>query len=184
MTISKDMISKPTLLISTISLVVILILGIGSQSNLLNPVQQQIVHGQEEGTSDTSTGDVASSGCHPSTEACTPSDLLLNDDDTVLCDPSLGDDCSQYLNQPMTTSSEGCDPTIASCPPEEEMTTGGAEQNTTTTNETLQQGCDPTIASCPPEEEMTTGGAEQNTTTTNETLQQGCDPTIASCPPE
>ena len=44
-----------------------------------------------------------SSGCLLSTESCSVSDVLLNDDNSILCDPSNGTDCTLYLNSSQVT---------------------------------------------------------------------------------
>ena len=46
------------------------------------------------------------SGCLLSTESCSVSDVLLNDDNSILCDPSNGTDCTLYLNSSQVTPSD------------------------------------------------------------------------------
>ena len=50
---------------------------------------EEITSGQDVGTC---TNGGKSSECHPSSEACSASDILLNNDGSVLCDPTVGTD--------------------------------------------------------------------------------------------
>ena len=46
------------------------------------------------------------SGSLLSTGSCSVSDVLLNDDNSILCDPSNGTDCTLYLNSSQVTPSD------------------------------------------------------------------------------
>ena len=92
---------------SAILLVIILLLGTGSVVGLSNLSPQKIyaqtdssngTDGTANTTEDTLGAGGAISGCFLSTGSCSVSDVLLNDDNSILCDPSNGTNCTLYLN--------------------------------------------------------------------------------------
>ncbi len=128
LTIRRSIVNKQILqATSAIFLIVILILNIGSIASI-NLVQQRVYAQEDSPDTESTDGSTAISdttsqiaGCHPSTEACSVSDLLLNDDDSVLCDPTQGTDCSPYLNPP---AQEASDQGNTGAPPADEGNTG------------------------------------------------------------
>src|SRR6187402_2554619 len=84
--------------------------------------------------------------CDPSITSCTPTDVLVDADGNVICNPHE-EDCSSYLTAPETPPAETppaeCDPNTQSCPPTDESQTPPAE-------------CDPNTQSCPPTDESQT----------------------------
>ena len=39
----------------------------------------------------------ATQTCDPSVSECLPTDILVNSDGTVICDPTIGEDCTPFL---------------------------------------------------------------------------------------
>ena len=125
--------------------------------------------GTDTSGGDTGTGDVSPSisYCRPSSEACSASDVLLNDEGSVLCDPSDGTDCTPYLNPPTFTPSEGDTgvPPIegdTGVPPSDQGNSGGplpefdyltggdAGAPVIQATDPSGQYCNPTVESCDP----------------------------------
>lgn len=99
--------------------------------------------GSEEAmtTSDTSP----TPGCHPSTEACSVTDILLNDDNSVLCDPAMGSDCSQFLN-PQTQEDKSAIP----LPEFSELTQDNPDAQVLDATDPPNQYCNPRVETCDP----------------------------------
>ena len=87
----------------------------GSVASLSN-LSHQKIYGQTDSSNDTGGGGNSTeniigtggtiSGCFLSTGSCSVSDVLLNDDNSILCDPSNGTDCTLYLNSSQVTPSD------------------------------------------------------------------------------
>ncbi len=121
----------------------------------------------DTGTSDTSTA-IQNPGCHPSTEVCQALDLLLHDDDTVLCDPSQGIDCSPYLNQSNSMPTDGGgDQVNGGTTNEFDWLTGG-DANIPVIDKTDPPGqyCNPLVETCDPAT-ISPGGCSTDITTHN-----------------
>ena len=135
----------------------------GSVAGLSNLFHQKI-YAQEDAGPDTSGGDAgipdtsnsdtsildtggASLGCYTFREACSASDLLLNDDNNVLCDPSDGTDCTQFLSPPQVAPTDQGD-TGAPLPEFDWLTQGNPDAPVIQSTDPPGQYCNPRVETC------------------------------------